>query len=69
MSTKAKIILAYLGVALICLIYLAIWGASAHRGIAYNLGAGLVWPLMIPGVGKFVGSIVLVLIIGAILVS
>jgi hypothetical protein len=67
MSTKAKIITGYLVIGLLTAIYLSIWGASAYKGFAYNAGSGLVWPLVIfPGLGKIIGGIILVAIIGAI---
>ena len=70
MSTKAKILLAYLAIGLVYAVYLTIWGATAHKGFFYNAGLGLVWPLVIfPGLGKIVGAAILLLFVGALVAS
>lgn len=70
MSLKAKILSAYFAIGLLYAVYAWIWGPNAFRGFFYNLGGGLIWPLMLfPGLGKIVGAIVLVIFIGAVLVS
>ncbi|MGF6727768.1 putative membrane-bound spermidine synthase [Paraburkholderia sp. GAS41] len=44
-------------------------GATHYKSFAYNLGRGLIWPVvMIPALGKIIGAIVLVAVVIAILV-
>ena len=58
----------YLIIGLLVAIYESLWGATHYKSFAYNLGRGLVWPVvMIPALGKIIGAIVLVVVIIAIL--
>ncbi len=41
------------------------WGDFAYRGFAHNLGRALIWPTIIfPGLGKIVGAILIIGIVG-----
>lgn len=41
------------------------WGDYAYKGLAYNFGRALIWPVIIfPKLGKVVGGIVLLCVIG-----
>lgn len=41
------------------------WGAYAYKGFFYNLGRALFWPvILLPGLGKAVGVLVLLGFIG-----
>lgn len=40
------------------------WGDYANKGFAYNLGRALFWPvIIIPGLGKIIGGVVLIAVI------
>lgn len=42
----------------------------SHHGFFYNLGVGLVWPLvMFPALGKIVGAILIIVVIAAIVMN
>jgi hypothetical protein len=70
MSTKAKILTAYFSIGLLYAIYAAIWGVNAYKGFFYNLGGGLIWPVMLfPGLGKIFGAVILLVFIGAVLAT
>lgn len=70
MSTKAKVLLGYLAIALASALYLSLWGPSAYRGFAYNLGSGLIWPVVLfPGLGKLLGGLILLAVIGVLLAT
>lgn len=69
MSTKAKIISAYFAIAVLVALYLSIWGTLAYRGVAYNAGRALFWPLVIfPGAGVVVGGLIMVAVVIAVVV-
>ncbi|KAB8173389.1 hypothetical protein FKV24_014190 [Lysobacter maris] len=41
------------------------WGDYAYKGFAYNLGRAVIWPaILIPGLGKAIGILVLLGFIG-----
>lgn len=68
MSTKAKIITGYLIIGLLFAIYGANWGDHAYRGIFYNLGIGLVWPvIMFPSLGNLIGGVIMVVVVAVVL--
>lgn len=70
MSTKAKVLAAYFAIALVFAIYMSIWGASAYKGFFYNLGMGIVWPVvMFPGLGKLIGAVILLGVIAVVLAT
>jgi len=46
-------------------IYGSIWGDYNYKGVAYNIGRGLVWPcIWFPTLGTIVGGIITLLVIG-----
>lgn len=70
MSTKAKIIIGYFGIGLVFAIYFALFGNAPSQGIGAAIGKGLVWPaVLFPGVGTFIGAVVIILFVGAIALS
>ena len=67
MSTKQKIIAAYLVIALCFAAYGALFGSHASRGFFYNLGMGVVWPAIIfPSLGWIVGGIIIVIFVALV---
>jgi len=61
MNGKQKFWAAYLSIGLIYAIYSNFWGETHYKSLAYNLGRGISWPLhMFPAFGQFVGTILLV---------
>ena len=59
----------YLGIALLFAIYESFWGPESYKGFFFNLGKSLIWPvILIPGLGKVIGAILLLIIIVAILI-
>jgi len=67
-SIKKKIISAYVVVWLLFSLYGWLFGANSYRGFAYNLGSGLVWPVMIfPEFGKAISAVIIVIVIAAVL--
>lgn len=70
MKTKHKVIAAYIGFGVLYALYAWIFGDTAHKSFAYNLGQGLVWPAaMFPELGSILGAIVLVIFIAVISLS
>ncbi len=70
MSWKQIIIAGYLGMGLIVGIYQSQWGNDAYKGMAYNLGKGLVWPaVLFPIVGQIVGVVLLLAVIAWLLLK
>ena len=69
MTTKQKLIAAYLFIAIIFAIYGTYLGDHAAAGFFHNLGRGLVWPAIIfPSLGAFIGSIIMVVVILIVLI-
>ena len=68
MTNKQKLITGYLIIGLIYAILHFLFGGTG-QGFFYNLGMCLVWPAVIfPAIGKFVGAIILVVVIAALLI-
>lgn len=68
MNTPIKfwLIRAYLIIGLLFAIYQHFWGQYSYKSFFYHLGQGVIWPaVMFPSVGKFIGGMLLLLIIGA----
>lgn len=66
-SIKAQLISAYFGIGFFFAVYQHFWGHYKYKSFMFNLGQGLVWPaVMFPSVGKFIGGIIILIIIGAI---
>lgn len=61
MTTKQKIIACYVGIGVLFALYGWLWGDYSHKGFAYNLGAGLVWPIKIfPELGVIISTLIIV---------
>jgi hypothetical protein len=70
MSLKQKLIISYLGFGFIFAMYCWMFGDTAHKSFAYNLGQGLVWPaVMFPAIGQAIGGILLVLFVAFLTLS
>ncbi|UGB37246.1 hypothetical protein [Frateuria soli] len=68
MTKKQKFWTAYFSIAFLFALYSNIWGETHYKSFAYNLGRGVVWPLaMFPAFGHFVGAILLVIGVLALL--
>ncbi|MBN8263135.1 MAG: hypothetical protein J0M21_00600 [Xanthomonadales bacterium] len=66
---KKYLIGGYAAVAFLFAIYGTLFGDFAYKGFAYNLGRAVVWPaIMFPSVGAFIGGVVMLLVVVAILV-
>lgn len=66
-SIKSWLISGYFIMGLLFAIYQHFWGQYSDKSFAYNLGQGVVWPaVMFPSVGKVIGGILLLLIIGGL---
>ena len=69
MGKKQKIIAIYAVVGLMFGLQQWLWGDMAYKGLMYNMGRGLVWPvLMFPAFGSVVAGIIILLVIAAVLV-
>lgn len=67
-TTKQLLIGTYLGIAVLFTFYNWLWGAEHYRGFFYNFGKSLAWPFQIFSVlGEIVGTIFMVVLIGAVL--
>lgn len=61
MKIKHMIISAYLVIGILTGIYGSILGQYDYKGVAYNMGRGLFWPVvMFPSLGQVVALIVIV---------
>lgn len=70
MKVKGILIGFYVFMIFCVAIYGTFWGDFSYKGFFYNLGRGIVWPLVIfPGLGKLVGGALLLLIVSAIMMS
>lgn len=70
MSKKAKIICIYLAIGVLFALYGWLFGDNSYKSFAYNLGTGIVWPIMLfPGLGKILGAGILALFVGLVLMS
>mgnify|MGYP001180964185 FL=1 len=66
---KKYLIGGYATIALLFAIYGTLFGAHSHQGFAANLGRAVVWPaILFPSFGAFIGGIVMLLVVVAILV-
>lgn len=66
---KKYLIGGYAAIACLFAIYGSLFGDFSHKGFAYNLGRAVVWPAtMFPSFGAFIGGIVMLLVVVAILV-
>jgi hypothetical protein len=70
MTLKGKLISGYLVIGLIYALYSWMFGVYSHAGFFYNLGRGLIWPAAVfPAFGAFIGAILMIVVIGAILLN
>ena len=66
---KKILIGAYAGIAVLFALYGTLFGAHSHEGFAANLGRAVVWPaILFPSLGAFIGGIVMLVVIVAVLV-
>lgn len=66
-SFKFWLIRAYFIIGLLFTIYQHFWGQYSYKSFAYHLGQGVIWPaVMFPSVGKFIGGIIILIMIGTI---
>lgn len=57
---RALLIGVYVVLAILTGIYGSIWGDYDYKGLAYNLGRGLIWPAVwFPSVGKVIGGLII----------
>jgi hypothetical protein len=60
-NLKSNLLIGYLAIGLIYAIYSSNFGIYKYKGLAFNIGRGLVWPAsMFPSFGKFVGGILII---------
>lgn len=70
MKKKHIVIAIYFGIALLFGLYQWKFGDNGYRGLAYNLGRGLVWPFaLFPTLGSWVGAIILVIFVALVVMS
>ena len=64
---KTWAISGYLGIGFFFAVYQHLWGHYKYKSFMFNIGQGLIWPaVMFPSVGKFIGGMLLLIIIGAL---
>jgi hypothetical protein len=64
-NIKTVLISLYFGIGLCFAVYQHFWGQYSYKPFMFNIGQGLVWPLMLfPSVGKFIGGILILLFVG-----
>lgn len=69
-SITSWLIRGYFIIGLLFAIYQNYWGAQSYKSFAYHLGQGIVWPaVMFPSVGKFIGGVLILLIVGGLLLK
>jgi hypothetical protein len=70
MKRKHIVIAVYIGIAVLFGLYQWKFGDNGYRGLAYNLGRGLVWPFaLFPSLGNFVGAIILTIFVAVALMT
>ena len=66
-SVKSWLIRGYFIIGLLFAVYQHFWGQYSYKSFAYHLGQGAIWPaVMFPSVGKFIGGMILLIVIGMI---
>lgn len=69
-SITSWLIRGYFIIGLIFALYQNYWGSQSYKSFAYHLGQGIVWPaVMFPSVGKFIGGVLILLIVGGLLLK
>lgn len=67
LSTKKKIVTLYFIIGCLFGLYGWLFGPASYKGLAYNLGQGVMWPVFIfPTLGKVIGALILVLFIAIV---
>ncbi|MCH4249242.1 MAG: hypothetical protein LKF82_15720 [Acinetobacter populi] len=67
-NIKAWVISGYFIIGFFFAVYQHFWGQYNDKSFMFNLGQGLVWPaVMFPSVGKFIGGVLILLIIGTLI--
>lgn len=67
MQLKHRLIAGYISVSILFGLYGWLFGAYNYRGLAYNLGRGITWPVTIfPALGWVIASIAILLFISVI---
>jgi hypothetical protein len=70
MSKKSTIVIIYLVLGLLFALYGWLFGDNSYKSFAYNLGTGLVWPVMLfPGLGKIIGAVIIFGFVALVLAS
>ena len=70
MKLKHRLIVIYVCFGIFYALYAWMFGDTAHKSFAYNLGQGLVWPfVMFPAVGKAVGAIIVAIFVVIVTLS
>lgn len=68
MKTKYIVLIGYALIGLGHAIYSHFFGELSYKGFGYQLGQGLVWPLVVfPGLGKIVGALLVTAMVAFIL--
>ncbi len=68
MTFKQKLFAGYFVIGLLFAIYESQWGSGEYKSFAFNLGKGIVWPVvMFPEFGAIVTGIIWMVIIGGVL--
>ena len=64
------VLVGYFLIGLLYAVYANNWGDEPYRSFAYHLGQGLVWPVMVlPGLGKFIGGLLIVAMVAFVIAS
>ena len=64
------VLVGYFLIGLLYAVYANNWGYETYRRFAYHLGQGLVWPVMVlPGLGKFIGGLLIVAMVAFVMAS
>jgi hypothetical protein len=60
MKLKQMLITAYVGIGILFGLYGSIWGQYDYKGFFYNMGRGLIWPVIVfPSLGQILALIII----------
>ncbi|MCX5468858.1 hypothetical protein [Acinetobacter nematophilus] len=69
-SITSWLIRGYFIVGFLFALYQNYWGPHSYKSFTYHLGQGVIWPaMMFPSVGKFIGGVIIFLIVGGLLLK
>jgi hypothetical protein len=69
-SITSWLIRGYFIIGLLFALYQNYWGSQSYKSFAYHLRQGVIWPaVMFPSVGKFIGGVLILLIVGGLLLK